>query len=72
MDWIEVESSALSSIFYDEENRLLYIKFKDTGHIFRYVHVSEDVYQNLKGGESKGTYFNQYIKGRYEYVRISD
>ena len=59
-----VTSSNLRSVGYDVTASLLEIEFRDGG-VYQYRNVPESIYQNLMSAGSKGTYFNDHIKGRY-------
>lgn len=65
---IEVESSMICAVRYDEENRLLEVHF-NTGRIYCYEDVPPDVYQGLLDAESKGRYMRAYIIDVYSYRR---
>jgi lysyl-tRNA synthetase class 2 len=64
-----VESSNLNQVYYDRRFHHLYIEFK-SGTTYRYTNVSYYRYHMLMNSESKGKYFNRYIKGKYDYERI--
>lgn len=69
MHRINVESSNLKSMGYDQGSMLLEIEFND-GCIYHYYNLPLDVYQGLMSAPSHGKYFNQHIMGRYRYDRI--
>jgi len=62
-----VESSALRSVGYDEENEILEVEILDTGHIYQYKNIAVQEYLNLIQAPSIGWYYNKVIKERYEY-----
>jgi len=64
-----VSSSNLRSVGYDPATRTLEIEFH-SGGIYRYVGVPEAVYWGLMGAASKGSYFADFIKGIYRFVKI--
>jgi hypothetical protein len=64
-------SSVIASFYYDAETSTLTIIFV-SGMIYRYEDVPESVYHAMKASGSKGTYFNQYIKGKYEFERVEN
>ncbi len=61
-----VESDVIHAIGYDPEIHLLEIIFND-GHIYQYRGVPPEVYDGLKGAESKGRYFQENIRGEFQY-----
>ncbi len=65
---IEVESSMINAVRYDEENRLLEVHF-NTGKVYCYEDVPPDVFQGLLDAESKGRYMRAYIIDVYPYRR---
>jgi predicted nuclease of predicted toxin-antitoxin system len=65
-----VESSVISSIFYDSKSQTLDIEFKASGETYRYFEVPEDVYQGLVTAASKGVYLNSHIKPTYRTRKI--
>lgn len=67
MDKQDVESSVISAVGY---TRVLEITF-ESGRIYQYYNVPEDVYQGMLDAESKGRYFNQEIRGKYDYQEVA-
>ncbi len=63
-----VDSSCFSSVGYDNGN--LYVKFLNSGNIYVYYNVSKNTYNELLEADSKGGYYNDYIKGYYYCERI--
>lgn len=61
-------SSVISAIEYDKEQSRLKIVFV-SGLDYVYYKVPEEVYNELIVSGSKGTYFNEYIKGRFDFDR---
>ena len=66
-----VDSSMMTSIGYSVESATLEIEFKNTGEVWQYFNVSEEVYNGLKYSDSKGRYFHQHIKNQYSESRVS-
>ena len=54
-------SSAIKSIKYDVNTKLLAIQFT-SGGIYDYPEVPQDKVEGLINAESAGRYFNQHIK----------
>jgi len=69
MDRIPVSSSNLSSVGYDEEDRVLEIEF-NSGGVYQYYDVPPRIYEGLMNASSHGSYFHREIKGNYRYDQI--
>lgn len=65
---MSVSSSNLASIGY--ENSTLEVEFLKGG-IYQYFNLPSIVYQELMQANSHGTYFSEYIRKSYSYLRIS-
>jgi KTSC domain len=61
-----VESDVIHAIGYDPEIQLLEIIFND-GRIYQYRGVPLGVFDGLKGAASKGHYFQENIRGEFQY-----
>ena len=64
---IAVDSSLLASAAYDADESVLQLEFRD-GAIYRYFAVPPAVYHDLLAADSKGSYFNKQIRGRFLYI----
>ena len=65
-----VRSSALRSVGYDQEQRVLEIEFTG-GAVYQYFDVPPEVHRGLMAAESHGRYFNQRVRGAgYRYQRM--
>ncbi|MGI8854774.1 MAG: KTSC domain-containing protein [Thermomicrobiales bacterium] len=64
-----VSSSNLSSVGYDTATGTLEIEFHG-GRVYRYSAVPVSVYSGLMGAASKGSYFADFIKDIYPYIRV--
>lgn len=62
----KVKSSALKSVGYNPDERLLETELT-TKRIYEYKEVPESVYINFMKAESLGKYYNKYIKDEYEF-----
>jgi hypothetical protein len=65
-----VESTTLATIVYDELRELLRLEFCSQA-IYLYWGVPPIVHQGLLDASSKGRYFNQAIRGRFPFQRVS-
>ena len=66
MEKQEVESSVISAVGH---TRVLEIEF-ESGRLYQYFDVPEDIYSAMLSSESKGRYFNQNIRGKFPYQEI--
>jgi hypothetical protein len=64
-----VDSTTLRTVGYDAERRLLQLEFQNRS-LYQYFDVPEVVYEELMQAPSKGTYFNQCIRSKFEVVRL--
>ena len=64
-----VKSRNLRSVGYDRSTQTLEVEF-NSGGIYQYFHVSENVYTGLMDASSHGRYFNHFIKNRYPTRRV--
>jgi hypothetical protein len=66
MERESVESSVVRSVGF---SRVIEIEF-ESGRVYQYIDVPEDVYQGMLAAESKGKYFNSHIRGKFRYQEI--
>ena len=57
-----VESSSIASIGYDTDAKILEIKFKESGEVYRYFEVPAEAYEAFVNAPSKGAHLNQQFK----------
>lgn len=69
MDRTPVSSSNLSSVGYDEDDRILEIKF-NSGGVYQYYDVPPRIYQELMNASSHGKYFHSNINDNFRYDQI--
>lgn len=70
LDWIGTpESSSIAAFAYEAEDLTLFVRFK-TGRTYRYSGVPASVFSAFSRADSKGTFFNAQIQGRYSYSQI--
>lgn len=67
MNETAVESTALSSVAYDDAREILRLEFRSRA-IYHYYGVPAAVHAALLDALSKGSYFNRAIRGRFRYV----
>jgi KTSC domain len=66
-----VESTTLRSVSYRRVAQVLLLEFQSLV-VYCYFGVPEDVYRELMAADSKGSYFNRKIRGRFPYRRLAD
>jgi hypothetical protein len=70
MNWTHTpESSSIAAFAYAAGEMMLYVRFK-TGRTYRYAGVPAGVYGAFARADSKGTFFNSQIQGRYAFTQI--
>ena len=63
-----VDSSSIEAIGYDSENRVLAVRFVQSGRTYEYYDVEQWVFEEFRLSESKGQYFNANIRsGGYSF-----
>jgi hypothetical protein len=65
MEMIRVSSSAISAVGYDPATMRMKIQFVQ-GHTYDFCRVPENVFNGLLHARSKGTYYNDNIRDRYQ------
>jgi hypothetical protein len=63
-------STVIRTFKYDPDRREMRVIFQ-SGRRYTYLDVPETVYLRMKSAFSKGEFFNEYIRGRYSFVRDS-
>lgn len=63
------ESSAFTVISYRPYGSRLKVQFRNSGVCYVYYDVEPETWYQFKNAESKGSFFNESIKGYYEYDR---
>jgi hypothetical protein len=67
-----VDSSLLRSVGYDLASSVLELEFVERHRLYHYFDVPLSVYSELMAAESKGTYFNEYIRDMYTYQEADE
>ena len=63
-----VDSSSIEAIGYDKDTQQLHVRFLKSGATYVYYDVEEGVYDEFRQAESIGRYFNDHIRGPYDYA----
>lgn len=66
---IEVKSSVLTTVKYDENAKTLDVEFH-SGAVYRYADVPAETFQNLLSAKSKGRYFGAHIRKCFAAERL--
>lgn len=64
------DSECVQSLDYDPERQQMTVNFQKRGS-YAYFDVPPDVYSEFNNASMRGTYFNLYVRDRYEFERIS-
>jgi hypothetical protein len=70
-DMKPVASTSIAAIGYDAEKRELHIRFIDPAGTWVYHEVAPFTAAAFLRSTSKGTFFNDALKGRYETTRLA-
>ncbi len=66
-----VVSSSIASVGYDAAARALEIEFRNGG-LYRYRAVPREVFDGLISAASKGRFFIERIRGKFEFERVPE
>jgi len=65
MQMIQVSSSAIKAVGYDSDSNRLFIEFNQ-GKNYAFCRVPESIYKSLMSASSKGSYYDEHIKDKYQ------
>jgi hypothetical protein len=65
-----LESTILAAVSYDQARQVLRLEFRSRA-VYGYFDVPPEVYQNLMAANSKGSYFNRNIRGRFPHRKLA-
>jgi hypothetical protein len=69
MEWIDANSSNLSSYAYDKQNKQLHIRFvKAEDKVYVFKNVSEKEFSLFDNSSSKGSHFHAYIRNSKSFT----
>ena len=63
-------SIAIADIKYDRGRERLTVFF-ESGRIYEYVDVPAEVAASFQSAFSKGTFFNSYVRDRYDFREVA-
>jgi hypothetical protein len=71
MRWAALESKMLSATAFDDSRQILYLRFRNTGEVYRYFEFAVADYQAFLNAESKGRHFRFRIRDHFRYERMA-
>ena len=71
MKWVALESKMLSAVAYDDSKRVLYLRFRNTGHVYRYFEYTAADHQAFLSAESMGRFFRTHIRDHFRCERMA-
>ena len=71
MKWAALESKMLSAAAYDDSKQVLYLRFRNTGHVYRYFEFMAADHQAFLSAESKGRFFRSHIRDHFGCERMA-
>jgi hypothetical protein len=71
MNWKVLRSKMLSAAAYDDSKHILYLRFRNTGDVYRYFQFPAADYRTFLGAESKGRFFRSHIRDHFRYERLA-
>ena len=69
MQMIPASSSNLSAVGYDPSDSTFVVRFRN-GTTYKYLRVPQTLFDALVRAPSKGAFFNENIKERFQYLRV--
>jgi hypothetical protein len=71
MTWLPLESKMFTSVWYDADKQVLYLRFRKTGDVYRYFEFPVTEYSAFLGAESRGRFFLAYIRDHFRFERMA-
>jgi hypothetical protein len=71
MSWKALESKMLSAAAYDHSRQILYLRFRNTGDVYRYFEFPAAEYRAFLRAESRGRFFRSHIRDHFRYERMA-
>jgi len=71
MRWAALESKMLSAAAYEDSKQILYLRFRDTGAVYRYFEFPATDYQAFLRAESRGRFFRFHIRDHFRFERMA-
>jgi hypothetical protein len=64
-------STVIDHFVYHSHSKTLTITFL-SGNRYEYLNVPEHLYLSMRKAQSKGQFFNQYIKEKYSFKKLEE
>ena len=71
MTWLPLESKMFTSVWYDTDKQVLYLRFRKTGDVYRYFEFPVTEYSAFLDAESRGRFFLAHIRDRFHFERMA-
>ena len=71
MRWTALESKMLSAVAYEDSKQILYLRFRNTGGVYRYFDFPAAHYQAFLSADSKGRFFRSHIRDHFRFERMA-
>jgi hypothetical protein len=71
MRWAALQSKMLSAAAHDHSKQTLYLRFRNTGAVYRYFEFTAADYKAFLKSESKGRFFLSHIRDHFRYERMA-
>jgi len=71
MRWAALESKMLSAAAYEDSKQILYLRFRNTGAVYRYFEFPAVGFQAFLSAESRGRFFRSHIRDQFRYERMA-
>jgi len=71
--WTPVDSSFVHEVSYNENSKILKVKIRSQGTIrtYKFINVPKNIYDNFMAAPSKGNFFNNIIKRKFDNKRVA-
>ena len=70
-EWVDVVSTNLEEVDYNNKTKDLQIKFKNSPVIYIFKNVPGKTYAGMMWSRSKGGYFSRNIKNKFNFIKIN-
>ena len=71
MRWLALESKMLSAAAYDDSKQILYLRFRNTGNVYRYFDFPVADHQAFLSAASRGRFFRYHIRDHFRCERMA-
>ncbi|MCP4764242.1 MAG: KTSC domain-containing protein [archaeon] len=65
-----VESTMIESVGYESDTAILEVEFKSNNAVWQYYDYPESLWYEFESADSKGKFFNQYIRNQYTESQV--